>query len=632
MRRKFDLVTMGRTLLDMYGEQVGCRLEDITSFSKYVGGCPANIAIGAARLGLRVGHITRVGEDHHGRFLREQLGREGIDTACVRSDISRLTAVAFLGIRDKQTFPMVHYRKDCADMAISPEDYSPEYIGSATALLVSGSHLTTKSAESNLHYAVNCARRYGTRVVFDIDFRPLFWGLVPKDAGESRFVASEMVTRAVQRLLPLCDLVVGTEEEMHIAGGVGDTLEALHNIRALTSAALVLKRGPLGCVVFPEKVPNHLDQGIVGEGFPVEIFNVVGAGDGFLAGFLSAWIRDNSWQECCRRGNACGALVVSRHGCSPAAPTATELEWFLENAGQERRLFDNRTLERLHRATTRRTRAQPAVIVVCDSDIAVESKRSRQDKDDSKWIALVSRLLARIRAKHRGVGLALEGSRGEDALAAVGASLDWVIRRIDLPNVAPLQFKNHGSPCVTLRGWPQFQIVLCQVPRASQPEIAIQHERLRALQQAVEMWGHELMLSIDGEGLVGDHLVDAIVAEMKIVHALDVEPDWWGLPHGLAPDAWEKIERESRRYNVNCRGLFALETYSQADEGFARNLKEIARYPSVHGIAVGKSILARPVSEWTAGRLDDQKFENAVEASLEDFLATVVEGMATRND
>src|SRR5690242_18040207 len=122
---------MGRAIVDVYGDQAGCRLEEVTSFSRYVGGCPANIAIGTSRLGLRVGFITRVGDEQHGRFLREQLEAEGVDVSCVRTDPHRLTGVAFLGIRDRETFPLLHYRRDCADMAITPDDYTEAHIARA---------------------------------------------------------------------------------------------------------------------------------------------------------------------------------------------------------------------------------------------------------------------------------------------------------------------------------------------------------------------------------------------------------------------------------------------------------------------------------------------------------------------
>ena len=113
-----DIVTIGRASVDLYGQQIGGRLEDMGSFAKSVGGCPANIAIGASRLGLKAGLITRVGDEHMGRFIREQLAREGVDTSHVRTDPERLTALVILGVRDDKTFPLIFYRENCADWAI----------------------------------------------------------------------------------------------------------------------------------------------------------------------------------------------------------------------------------------------------------------------------------------------------------------------------------------------------------------------------------------------------------------------------------------------------------------------------------------------------------------------------------
>ena len=217
---------------------------------------------------------------------------------------------------------------------------------------MSGSHLTTQAGRDNIAHAVRLAKRAGTKVVFDIDYRPLFWGLVAQAGGESRYVSSATATSASQQFLSDCDLVIGTEEEFHIAGGSTDTMNALAAVRALSNAVLVLKRGARGCSVFPAS----LDQEVPGPGFPVDVFNVVGAGDGFASGFLYGWLRDMDWSDCCRAGNACGALVVSRHGCSPASPTLGELEWFLAQSVIQQDLHRSSELAYIHRATTRRPR------------------------------------------------------------------------------------------------------------------------------------------------------------------------------------------------------------------------------------------------------------------------------------
>src|SRR5271169_397331 len=289
-----DVITIGRSSVDLYGAQVGGRLEDMASFSKAVGGCPTNIAIGTARLGLKSGLVTRVGDEHMGRFIREQCAREGVDVAGIRTDPVRLTSLVLLGIRDEKTFPLIFYRDNCAD--------------SAKAVLVSGTHFARPNAAAAQLKAMRIARAAGRRIVFDIDYRPNLWGLAGHGAGEERYIKSSDVTRSLSAILPQCDLIVGTEEEIMIAGGADNPLAALKAVRAASRATLVLKRGPMGCVVFPDAIPDSLDKGVKGPGFPVEVYNVLGAGDAFMSGFLRGWLRDEPLETCCAYANANGAF------------------------------------------------------------------------------------------------------------------------------------------------------------------------------------------------------------------------------------------------------------------------------------------------------------------------------------
>src|SRR5688572_21916897 len=247
---RLDLIALGRSCVDLYGEQVGGRLEDMSSFAKYIGGSPTNTAVGAARLGLRSALVTRVGGDHFGRFIREQLQREGVRTEGVLTDPDRPTALVFLGIRDPDTFPLLFYRDNCADMALAADDLDPDLLRAAAAVLVNGTHLSRPGVFAASLRACELVRAGGGRVVFDVDYRPVLWGLTGRDRGEDRFVADAAVTARLQQVLPLCDLVVGTEDELHVLGGSTDTLAALRTIRARTPALLVCKRGARGCVAF----------------------------------------------------------------------------------------------------------------------------------------------------------------------------------------------------------------------------------------------------------------------------------------------------------------------------------------------------------------------------------------------
>ena len=307
-----DVITIGRSSVDLYGQQIGSRLEDVATFNKAVGGCPTNIAIGTARLGLRSGVITRVGDEQMGRFIREQLAREGVVLDGVRTDPERLTSLVLLGVRDDATFPLIFYRDNCADGALDESDISEEFLARTGAVLVTGTHFVRANTAAAQRKAMRIARSQGKRVILDIDYRPNLWGLAGHGAGESRYIRSENVTASFAPILPDCDLIVGTEEEIHIAGGSEDTLEAIRLIRAISAATIVCKRGAMGCVVFPGEIPAKLDDGISGPGFPIEVYNTLGAGDAFMSGFLRGWLRDEPIETCCAWANACGALTVSR--------------------------------------------------------------------------------------------------------------------------------------------------------------------------------------------------------------------------------------------------------------------------------------------------------------------------------
>ena len=169
---ELDVITLGRASVDLYGVQAGGRLEAMRSFNKYLGGSPANIAVGTARLGLRSALITRVGDEHMGRFIREQLVAEGVCVDGVVTDPQRLTALVLLGIRDQHRFPLIFYRTDCADMALCEDDIDEQFIAGAGCLTVTGTHLSHPRTEAAVIKALGLARRHGVKTVLDIDYRP----------------------------------------------------------------------------------------------------------------------------------------------------------------------------------------------------------------------------------------------------------------------------------------------------------------------------------------------------------------------------------------------------------------------------------------------------------------------------
>jgi len=582
--RPLDLICMGRAAVDLYGEQVGARLEDVASFAKYLGGCPANIAVGAARLGLKVAMLTRVGDEHNGRFVRETLAAEGVDVSHVATDARRLTALVFLAIRDRDTFPLVFYRHDCADMAIAAEDFDPAFIGSAQALLVSGTHFSQPQTAAVCLRAIRQARRF----VFDIDYRPVLWGLAAPGMGEQRFVASQHVTAKLQEVIPLAQLVIGTEEEFHIAGGCEDTDEALRRLRRISAATFVVKRGPLGCSV------HAGEQSLEGQGFPVEVFNVLGAGDGFAAGFLSGWLRDLPPGECARRANACGALVVSRHGCAPAMPSQEELALFLSRRDWPHRLRESPELNHLHRVTTGR-RPWPEVMA-----LAFDHRTQLEELGPPKRIRRFKRLVAEglVRARVPGAGAIVDDRHGEEALFALAGSGLWVARPVEAPGSRPLAFEAGANVGVALRGWPAQHVVKCLVHYEPRDLPA-----LRQLYAACVDTGHELLLELLSRN-----------PPLAEIYAAGVKPDWWKLAPPASDAEWRAIAGSIARHDPHCRGVLLLGMEADEQE-LERGFALAARHPVCKGFAVGRSIFMDAARRWFRGACGDAQVVDEVAAN-----------------
>jgi 5-dehydro-2-deoxygluconokinase len=605
-----DVICLGRSSVDLYGEQIGGRLEDMQSFAKYVGGCPTNISVGTARLGLRSALITRVGDEHMGRFIRETVAAEGVDTRSVVTDPERLTALVILGVRDKETFPLIFYRTDCADMAISPDDFDPDFIASARAIVVSGTHFSTPGVERASRTAIAYAKAAGVKVVFDIDYRPVLWGLTGLGLGEERFVASDVVSDRLKTILPDCDLIVGTEEEIQIAGGKATTLESLRQIRALTDGILTVKLGAQGCRVLTGAIPETLDEGIRHDGFPVEVFNVLGAGDAFMSGFLSAWLRDMPLEECARRANACGALVVSRHGCAPAIPSARELEDFLATGSDHFRLREDRRLERLHRVTNRLQDWPEVCALAFDHRWQFEALAEQHGAEPGRIGAfkdLVAQGARQGAGGRAGAGVLIDGRFGDDALAAMTGTGWWVGRPVELPKADPLEFEDGPNIAATLRDWPREQVAKCLVsyhPDDPPARRAHQEDRLVRLYEACAQTGHEFLLEvIPDKDLASDSTT--LSRALDLLYDRGIYPDWWKLPAPADDAAWAKIAQVIEARDPHCRGVLLLGLDAPEAEiraGFER----AAGHGICKGFAIGRTIFRETAERWFAGRIDDQ--------------------------
>jgi 5-dehydro-2-deoxygluconokinase len=308
----YDVLAVGRSSIDLYAHEIGRPIADVRSFDAYVGGCPTNVSVGTRRLGLRSALLTAVGDDQVGDFVTAFLDREGVDTQFIPRKAGHRTSAVILTIQPPDKFPLTFYRDNCADRELTIDDVKRAPIGDSRVIFVTGTGLSHQPSRDATVAAAAAARDAGVPVVVDIDYRPDQWESAAAFSAQMR------------ELLRVATLAVGTEEELAAAAGSSDVSQGAAALLACGIEALVLKRGARGSTVFRADAPP-----IDAAPFPIDVLNVLGAGDAFASGFLYGYLQGWTLERAARMGNACGAIVVTRHGCANFMPTLDEVSAFV---------------------------------------------------------------------------------------------------------------------------------------------------------------------------------------------------------------------------------------------------------------------------------------------------------------
>jgi 5-dehydro-2-deoxygluconokinase len=311
---------------------------EITSFAAYVGGCPTNISVGTRRLGLHSVLLTAVGDDQVGNFILHFLQREGVETRFIPRKPGHRSSAVVLGIEPPDRFPLTYYRDNCADIELTIDDVLAAPIADSRVLLIAGTNLSKEPSRSATFFAAEMAHQAGTTVALDIDFRPDQWD-DPRAFGVT-----------LRSILRLVDIVIGTEDEINAAMLTnpaqislthsqvsdarvsGDIDTAITALLDLGPRVLAQKRGAAGSRVHLVSDGSSATQ-IDVPGFPVEVQNILGAGDAFASGLLCGFVKGWDWYKAARLANACGAILVTKHGCANFMPTYDEVMAFIQDHG-----------------------------------------------------------------------------------------------------------------------------------------------------------------------------------------------------------------------------------------------------------------------------------------------------------
>jgi 5-dehydro-2-deoxygluconokinase len=322
-RKPMDFIAIGRLCIDLNANEINRPLEETMTFTKYVGGSPANIAIGMARLGMETGFIGKIADDQMGRFIADYLQKNKINTSNVTTDQSgSVTGLAFTEIKSPTDCNILMYRDNVADLKLEPREISEEYIKQAKAILISGTALAKSPSREAIFLALNYARKHGVIVFFDIDYRPYTW-ISPEETAVYYNLAAEK-----------CDIIIGTREEF-------DMMECFESNTAqddyftakkwfdYQAKIVVIKHGKEGSIAYTKE-----GESFKGVTFPANVIKTFGAGDSYAAGFIYGLMQGWDVSKSMEYGAAAASIVISSHSSSDAMPTLEQIKSYIEKYGK----------------------------------------------------------------------------------------------------------------------------------------------------------------------------------------------------------------------------------------------------------------------------------------------------------
>lgn len=319
--REFDLIAIGRACIDLNAVEYNRPMEETMTFKKYVGGSPANIAIGSSKLGLKAGFIGKLADDQHGRFIEQYMRSVGVDTSnMVIDQEGHKTGLAFTEIKSPEECSILMYRDEVADLYLHPSEVSEDYIKKAKVLLVSGTALAKSPSREAVLKAIQLAKKNDVKVIFELDYRGYTWTSPEETSVYYSLVAEQS------------DVVVGTRDEFNIMENVKEgsnevTIEHLFNY---SPELVVIKHGVEGSYAYTKH-----GETFRGQAYPTKVLKTFGAGDSYASAFLYALISGKNIETALKYGSASAAIVVSKHSSSEAMPTVNEINQFIAERSEK---------------------------------------------------------------------------------------------------------------------------------------------------------------------------------------------------------------------------------------------------------------------------------------------------------
>ena len=321
--KEFDLILLGRVAVDLNPVDYYCPLNESTTFKRYLGGSPANIAVGLARLGKKCGFFARVSDDQLGTFVTDYFDNEGIDTSHIkRCENGEKIGLTFTEIKSETESSIVMYRNEAADLKLDVEDIDEDYINRAKAILISGTALSESPSREAALKAVALAKKNGVPIIFDIDYRAYNW----KNADEIAIYYSSVACEA--------DIILGSREEYDLTEkfikvGMTDKETAAY-WHSQNAKIVIIKHGKEGSTAYTNDGESYSIKP-----FPVKLLKSFGGGDGYASAFLYGIFEGWEIIDALEFGSASAAMLVASHACSQDMPSVDAVKEFIKKEKEE---------------------------------------------------------------------------------------------------------------------------------------------------------------------------------------------------------------------------------------------------------------------------------------------------------
>ncbi|SFE58371.1 5-dehydro-2-deoxygluconokinase [Paenibacillus catalpae] len=314
--RTLDFTAIGRLCIDLNANEINRPMEQTSTFTKYVGGSPANITIGMSRFDLKTAFIGKIANDQMGRFIRTYLEQNQIDTSNVVNDYTgAVTGLAFTEIKSPTDCSILMYRDNVADLLLTPGEVDEEIIARSKLLLISGTALAQSPSREAVFQALQYAKKHGTVIAFDLDYRPYTWKSQEETAVYYNLAAEK------------CDIILGTREEFDMM----ECFEQEHSDHSTASRwfnhsaqIVIIKHGKEGSIAYTKDGASHRAKS-----FPAKVIKTFGAGDSYAAGFLYGVMQGWTLEKSMEFGSASACIVISSHSCSDAMPRAEQVHEYI---------------------------------------------------------------------------------------------------------------------------------------------------------------------------------------------------------------------------------------------------------------------------------------------------------------